>query len=303
MPLFQQSCEFFDKNGFAKFDSPILSVKCCRRFCYELRNRLLWNTSLFESIRSVWKQVLWPLVASLTPNQYSKRLKFKTQAVTSDWVWVMTPAPPFGHTMNHLTCKQVDNKASSLRCFGPCPQALKHWSVIRRAFETPYCRLPTDHLWWRIDLARAWKRWKIRLRAFGTWRMTSVWPHETWISNHFMCQTFVGELPSSYQGLLTWNQFLKSRARALCVDSARSWRLVEKSSVALCVRKTTMPLLQKMDELGMDQSMNLPPRPRNTKPVPHGGFGIGIERMVTFVELTHPWSYSIPNVCCECIKP
>ena len=44
--------EFFDKNGFMKFDSPILVRKCGRRFYRTFRNRLLWNTSLLEPIRS-----------------------------------------------------------------------------------------------------------------------------------------------------------------------------------------------------------------------------------------------------------
>ena len=68
-------------------------------------------------------------------------------------------------------------------------------------------------------------------------------PHETWISNHFGCANICRELPSSYQGLLHETSSWKSLERVF-VQTCLLQKAMEKSSVALCVRKTTMPLLQ-----------------------------------------------------------
>ena len=66
-------------------------------------------------------------------------------------------------------------------------------------------------------------------------------PHETWISNHFGVPTFVMNYPAAIKAF-----YMKpvpgNPERVLCADLPHQ-KAMEKSSVDLCVRKTTMPFV------------------------------------------------------------
>ena len=118
-------------------------------------------------------------------------------------------------------------------------------------------------------------------------------PHETWISNHFGVPTFVTNYPAAIKAF--YMKPVPGNPDACFVQTCLLQKVTEKSSVVLCVRKTMIPFVAKMDELGMDRTeyeFYLDLRKYGT--VPHGGFGIGIERMVTFAAGTKHIREAIP---------
>ena len=118
-------------------------------------------------------------------------------------------------------------------------------------------------------------------------------PHETWISNYFGVPTFVVNYPASFKAF-----YMKpvpgNPERVLCADLLAPEGYGE--IIGGSMREDDYDaLVAKMEELGMDRSeyefyLDL----RKYGSVPHGGFGIGIERMVTFVAGTKHIREAIP---------
>ena len=118
-------------------------------------------------------------------------------------------------------------------------------------------------------------------------------PHETWISNYFGVPTFVVNYPASFKAF-----YMKpvpgNPERVLCADLLAPEGYGE--IIGGSMREDDYDaLVAKMDELGMDRTeyefyLDL----RKYGSVPHGGFGIGIERMVTFVAGTKHIREAIP---------
>ena len=112
-------------------------------------------------------------------------------------------------------------------------------------------------------------------------------PHETWISNYFGANIRY-QLPRKLQSILHETSSCNPE-RVLCADLLhQGYGEIIGGSVREDDYDT---LVAKMDALGMDKSeyefyLDL----RKYGSVPHAGFGIGIERMVTFVAgtKTHP---------------
>ncbi len=81
---------------------------------------------------------------------------------------------------SHLICSLC--QGSSSRCLGPAPRFRKHWAwygaLWKRYIAEPFKRITYDEA---IDFARAWKRWRCWLRAFGTWRWLGSHHMKTWI--------------------------------------------------------------------------------------------------------------------------
>ncbi len=118
-------------------------------------------------------------------------------------------------------------------------------------------------------------------------------PHETWISNHFGVPTFVMNYPAAIKAF-----YMKpvpgNPERVLCADLLAPEGYGE--IIGGSMREEDYDaLVAKMDELGMDRTeyeFYLDLRKYGT--VPHGGFGIGIERMVTFAAGTKHIREAIP---------
>ncbi len=107
------------------------------------------------------------------------------------------------------------------------------------------------------------------------------------------CTNLCRELPSSYQGFLHEACSWKSD-RVLCADLLAPEGYGE--IIGGSMREEDYDaLVAKMNDLGMDTTeyeFYLDLRKYGT--VPHGGFGIGIERMVTFVAGTKHIREAIP---------
>ena len=118
-------------------------------------------------------------------------------------------------------------------------------------------------------------------------------PHETWISNHFGVPTFVVNYPAAIKAF-----YMKpvegNPDRVLCADLLAPEGYGE--IIGGSMREEDYDaLVAKMNDLGMDTTeyeFYLDLRKYGT--VPHGGFGIGIERMVTFVAGTKHIREAIP---------
>ncbi len=221
-----------DKNGFMKFDSPILSGNAAELTeSFFETNYFGTPAYLSQSGQLYLEAVLWPLVAPLTLVQYSVLKNQKLVAtLTGIWWWMLSIHID---TWWNTTCNSLCQ--SSLQGKWTAPQALETWNVI----QSSYCRAIRKRITYDQGLifARAWKWWRCWLRTsehgddFGS-------PHETWVSNHF-CTNLCHELSSRRQAFPTWNQFLVTQT---CSCADLSPRRLRRNHRWFRKRKTMMPL-------------------------------------------------------------
>ena len=118
-------------------------------------------------------------------------------------------------------------------------------------------------------------------------------PHETWISNYFGVPTFVVNYPASFKAF-----YMKpvpgNEERVLCADllAPEGYGEIIGGSAR---EESYEKLLAKIEENGLnpdDYAFYLDLRKYGS--VPHAGFGLGLERMVTFVAGTKHIREAIP---------
>ncbi len=200
-----------------------LDTQFFRKFLQDLRQNLkqtVLNTSLLESIRVsfIWKHMALGHLSTLDPRPAVTWLS----SYDGRWVllldtrWITWLARSYGKAL--LALETLERDRSS-------------WNAIAEPFNL-----------FTYDEAHfaAWKRWRCGLRALGnTW----WWPPPHDLDFKPLVPTFALNYPAAIKAF-TWNQFLETMQVYLCRLLLCSWRR-RKSSVALCVRKTTMSLLQK----------------------------------------------------------
>ncbi len=288
------SYDFFDKNGFIKFDSPILSGNAAEDST-ELFETDYFGTPAYlsQSGQLYLEAGAMALGRVFDFGPVFRAEKSKTRRHLTEF-WMMDAEYPFLSHEESLDLQEAYVKALIQGVLDRAPEALealeRDTSLLQKYIDEPFKRISYDEA---IALLQAHENDADadyeHLEAgddFGS-------PHETWISNYFGVPTFIVNYPASFKAF-----YMKpvpgNPERVLCADLLAPEGYGE--IIGGSERETDYDaLVAKMDALGMDKSeydfyLDL----RKYGSVPHCGFGIGIERMVTFAAGTKHIREAIP---------
>ncbi|MDO4635547.1 MAG: asparagine--tRNA ligase [Streptococcus sp.] len=286
--------EFFDQNGFIKFDSPILSGNAAED------STELFETDYFGSPAYLSQSGQLYLEAGAMAlgrvfdfGPVFRAEKSKTRRHLIEF-WMMDAEYSFLSHDESLDLQEAYVKALIQGVIDRAPQALeileRDVDLLKKYIAEPFKRVSYDDA---ISLLQDHESDEDTDYEhlehgddFGS-------PHETWISNYFGAPTFVINYPASFKAF-----YMKpvpgNKDRVLCADLLAPEGYGE--IIGGSVREDDYEaLVNKMKELDMDISeyefyLDL----RKFGSVPHAGFGIGIERMVTFVAGTKHIREAIP---------
>ena len=286
--------EFFDQNGFIKFDSPILSGNAAEDSTELFETDYFGNTAYLSQSGQLYLEAgAMALGRVFDFGPVFRAEKSKTRRHLTEF-WMMDAEYSFLSHEESLDLQEAYVKALIQGVLDRAPQALeileRDVELLKSYIAEPFKRISYDEA---IDLLQAHEQdadtdyeHLEHGDDFGS-------PHETWISNHFGVPTFVTNYPAAIKAF-----YMKpvpgNPERVLCADLLAPEGYGE--IIGGSIREDDYAaLVAKMDELGMDKSeyefyLDL----RKYGSVPHGGFGIGIERMVTFVAGTKHIREAIP---------
>ncbi|MGT2665815.1 asparagine--tRNA ligase [Streptococcus rifensis] len=292
--ILMASTEFFDKNGFIKFDSPILSGNAAENTT-ELFETDYFGTPAFLSQSG---QLYLEAGAMALGRVYDfgpvfRAEKSKTRRHLTEF-WMMDAEYPFLTHDQSLDLQEAYVKALIQGVLDRVPQALetleRDIDALKRYVAEPFKRVAYDDA---ITLLQEHANDEdadyepiAHGDDFGS-------PHETWISNYFGVPTFVVNYPASFKAF-----YMKpvpgNPERVLCADLLAPEGYGE--IIGGSERETDYDkLLAKIEEEGLnpeDYAFYLDLRKYGS--VPHCGFGLGLERMVTFVAGTKHIREAIP---------
>nr|WP_197458310.1 asparagine--tRNA ligase [Streptococcus sp. DD10] len=286
--------EFFDKNGFMKFDSPILSGNAAEDST-ELFETDYFGTPAYlsQSGQLYLEAGAMALGRVFDFGPVFRAEKSKTRRHLTEF-WMMDAEYPFLSHDESLDLQEAYVKALLQGVLDRAPQALETLErdpeLLKRYIAEPFKRITYDEAIALLqdhenDADAEYDHVEAGI-DFGS-------PHETWISNYFGVPTFIVNYPAAIKAF-----YMKpvpgNPERVLCADLLAPEGYGE--IIGGSERETDYDaLVAKMDELGMDKSeyefyLDL----RKYGSVPHCGFGIGIERMVTFAAGTKHIREAIP---------
>lgn len=292
--LIYASYEFFDQNGFIKFDSPILSGNAAEN------TTELFETDYFGSPAYLSQSGQLYLEAGAMAlgrvfdfGPVFRAEKSKTRRHLTEF-WMMDAEYPFLSHEESLDLQEAYVKALIQGVLDRAPQALetleRDTDLLKRYVAEPFKRVAYDDaislLQEHAGDADADYEPIAHGDDFGS-------PHETWISNYFGVPTFVVNYPASFKAF-----YMKpvpgNEERVLCADLLAPEGYGE--IIGGSERETDYDkLLTKITEEGLnpdDYAFYLDLRKYGS--VPHCGFGLGLERMVTFVAGTKHIREAIP---------
>ena len=288
------SYEFFDQNGFIKFDSPILSGNAAEN-----------TTELFETdyfgdpafLSQSGQLYLGAGAMAFGPvfdfGPVFRAEKSKTRRHLTEF-WMMDAEYPFVTHDESLDLQEAYVKALIQGVLDRAPHALetleRDVELLKKYVSEPFKRISYDEA---IDLLQVHEADEDTDYEhlehgddFGS-------PHETWISNHFGVPTFVMNYPADIKAF-----YMKpvpgNESRVLCADLLAPEGYGE--IIGGSEREVDYDnLYEKIKENGLnpdDYAFYLDLRKYGS--VPHAGFGLGLERMVTFVAGTKHIREAIP---------
>lgn len=292
--ILMASTEFFDKNGFIKFDSPILSGNAAEN------TTELFETDYFGSpaFLSQSGQLYLEAGAMALGRVYDfgpvfRAEKSKTRRHLTEF-WMMDAEYPFLSHDQSLDLQEAYVKALIQGVLDRVPQALeileRDVEALKRYVAEPFKRVAYDDAISLLQEHEADEEADYEHIEHGD---DFGSPHETWISNYFGVPTFVVNYPASFKAF-----YMKpvpgNPERVLCADLLAPEGYGE--IIGGSERETDYDkLLAKIEEEGLnpeDYDFYLDLRKYGS--VPHCGFGLGLERMVTFVAGTKHIREAIP---------
>ncbi len=281
-------------KGFIKFDSPILSGNAAEDST-ELFETDYFGTPAYlsQSGQLYLEAGAMALGRVFDFGPVFRAEKSKTRRHLTEF-WMMDAEYSYLTHDESLDLQEAYVKALLQGVLDRAPQALetleRDTELLKRYIAEPFKRITYDQA---IDLLQEHENDEDADYEhlehgddFGS-------PHETWISNHFGVPTFVMNYPAAIKAF-----YMKpvpgNPDRVLCADLLAPEGYGE--IIGGSMREEDYDaLVAKMEELGMDRTeyeFYLDLRKYGT--VPHGGFGIGIERMVTFAAGTKHIREAIP---------
>ena len=286
--------EFFDKNGFMKFDSPILSGNAAEDST-ELFETDYFGTPAYlsQSGQLYLEAGAMALGRVFDFGPVFRAEKSKTRRHLTEF-WMMDAEYSYLTHDESLDLQEAYVKALIQGVLDRAPQALetleRDTELLKKYISEPFKRITYDEA---IDLLQAHEgdedtdyEHLEHGDDFGS-------PHETWISNHFGVPTFVINYPTEIKAF-----YMKpvpgNESRVLCADLLAPEGYGE--VIGGSERETDYDkLLDRIKSNGLnpdDYAFYLDLRKYGS--VPHSGFGLGLERMVTFVAGTKHIREAIP---------
>ncbi|MBP2622387.1 asparagine--tRNA ligase [Streptococcus oricebi] len=292
--LIYASYEFFDQNGFIKFDSPILSGNAAENTTELFETDYFGNPAFLSQSGQLYLEAgAMALGRVFDFGPVFRAEKSKTRRHLTEF-WMMDAEYPFVTHEESLDLQEAYVKALIQGVLERAGQALdileRDQDLLKKYLAEPFKRISYDEA---IDLLQAHEKdpdadyeHLERGDDFGS-------PHETWISNHFGLPTFIINYPASFKAF-----YMKpvpgNEDRVLCADLLAPEGYGE--IIGGSERETDYDkLLEKIQANGLDPKdydwyLDL----RKYGSVPHAGFGLGLERMVTFVAGTKHIREAIP---------
>ncbi|MBM7643409.1 asparagine--tRNA ligase [Streptococcus loxodontisalivarius] len=292
--ILMASAEFFDKNGFIKFDSPILSSNAAEDSTELFETDYFGNPAFLSQSGQLYLEAgAMALGRVYDFGPVFRAEKSKTRRHLTEF-WMMDAEYPFLSHDESLDLQEAYVKALIQGVLDRAPQALetleRDVDALKRYIAEPFKRVSYDDA---ITLLQEHENDEDAEYEhlehgddFGS-------PHETWISNYFGVPTFVVNYPASFKAF-----YMKpvpgNPERVLCADLLAPEGYGE--IIGGSERETDYDkLMARIDQEGLnpaDYDFYLDLRKYGS--VPHCGFGLGLERMVTFVAGTKHIREAIP---------
>ena len=288
------SYEFFDKNGFIKFDSPILSGNAAEDSTELFETDYFGDPAYLTQSGQLYLEagaMAFGRVFDFGP--VFRAEKSKTRRHLTEF-WMMDAEYLYLTHDESLDLQEAYVKALIQGVLDRAPHALetleRDTELLKNYISEPFQRITYDEA---IDLLQAHENDEDTDYEhlehgddFGS-------PHETWISNYFGVPTFVINYPTEIKAF-----YMKpvpgNESRVLCADLLAPEGYGE--VIGGSERETDYDkLLEKIKSNGLnpdDYAFYLDLRKYGS--VPHSGFGLGLERLVTFIAGTKHIREAIP---------
>ena len=288
------SYEFFDKNGFIKFDSPILSGNAAEDSTELFETDYFGEPAFLTQSGQLYLEagaMAFGRVFDFGP--VFRAEKSKTRRHLTEF-WMMDAEYLYLTHDESLDLQEAYVKALIQGVLDRAPHALetleRDTELLKKYISEPFKRITYDEA---IDLLQAHENDEDTDYEhlehgddFGS-------PHETWISNYFGVPTFVINYPTEIKAF-----YMKpvpgNESRVLCADLLAPEGYGE--VIGGSERETDYDkLLEKIKSNGLnpdDYAFYLDLRKYGS--VPHSGFGLGLERLVTFIAGTKHIREAIP---------
>lgn len=288
------SADFFDKNGFIKFDSPILSGNAAENTTELFETDYFGNPAfLSQSGQLYLESGAMALGRVYDFGPVFRAEKSKTRRHLTEF-WMMDAEYPFLSHDQSLDLQEAYVKALIQGVLERAPQALeileRDVTLLEKYIKEPFKRISYDDAITLLQEHEGEEGADYEHLEHGD---DFGSPHETWISNYFGVPTFIVNYPASFKAF-----YMKpvpgNPERVLCADLLAPEGYGE--IIGGSERETDYDkLLEKIKENGLnpdDYAFYLDLRKYGS--VPHCGFGLGLERMVTFVSGTKHIREAIP---------
>ena len=288
------SYEFFDRNGFIKFDSPILSGNAAEDSTELFETDYFGEPAYLTQSGQLYLEagaMAFGRVFDFGP--VFRAEKSKTRRHLTEF-WMMDAEYLYLTHDESLDLQEAYVKALIQGVLDRAPHALetleRDTELLKKYISEPFKRITYDEA---IDLLQAHENDEDTDYEhlehgddFGS-------PHETWISNYFGVPTFVINYPTEIKAF-----YMKpvpgNESRVLCADLLAPEGYGE--VIGGSERETDYDkLLEKIKSNGLnpdDYAFYLDLRKYGS--VPHSGFGLGLERLVTFIAGTKHIREAIP---------
>ncbi|EHI70591.1 asparagine--tRNA ligase [Streptococcus ictaluri] len=288
------SYEFFDQNGFIKFDSPILSGNAAENTTELFETDYFGNPAFLSQSGQLYLEAgMMALGRVFDFGPVFRAEKSKTRRHLTEF-WMMDAEYPFLSHEESLDLQEAYVKALIQGVLDRAPQALetleRDIDLLKKYIAEPFKRVSYDDAISLLQEHASDSDTDYEAIAHGD---DFGSPHETWISNYFGVPTFVVNYPASFKAF-----YMKpvpgNEERVLCADLLAPEGYGE--IIGGSVREDDYEkLLAKVEAEGLDPAdyefyLDL----RKYGSVPHAGFGLGLERMVTFVAGTKHIREAIP---------
>lgn len=288
------SADFFDKNGFIKFDSPILSGNAAENTTELFETDYFGNPAFLSQSGQLYLEAgAMALGRVYDFGPVFRAEKSKTRRHLTEF-WMMDSEYPFLSHDQSLDLQEAYVKALIQGVLDRAPQALdileRDVTLLEKYIKEPFKRISYDDAITLLQEHEGEEGADYEHLEHGD---DFGSPHETWISNYFGVPTFIVNYPASFKAF-----YMKpvpgNPERVLCADLLAPEGYGE--IIGGSERETDYDkLLEKIKENGLnpdDYAFYLDLRKYGS--VPHCGFGLGLERMVTFVSGTKHIREAIP---------